>query len=352
VWESSVSAASERAEASAGADSLRRRAAWLSLAVAILLLATKTLAYLWTESTAVLSDALESTVNLVAALFLVYIIRFANKPADDDHPYGHGKAEDFAAGVEGALIVVAALTILVKAVPRFFHPHPLEALGLGSLLVAGAASINLVVGLFLIRVGERAHSRALIADGKHLLSDVVTSVGALVALLIIRFTDLLWMDPLMACMAALYVVGTGVRLVRDSIGRLMDEADDPTLERLADALAAARRVDWVDIHHLRAWRSGAMLHADLHLTLPRFYEVQRAHLEGDLLRDAVRAAIPAGVSTMVHVDPCDPTDCHGCALAGCAVRGAPYEAELLWDREGVTAGPGAKRMRRAGQATV
>lgn len=318
---------------------VRLRAAALSLTVAIGLLAVKLVAYAWTGSAAVLSDALESTVNVVAAIFLVYVVRLASKPADDDHPYGHGKAEDFGAGAEGALIVIAALGILWESIPRFWNPRALEGLTNGSALVAGAAVINLVVGAYLIRVGKRHASAALVADGKHLLTDVVTSVGALAALLVVAASGWLWVDPLIACLVAVYIIASGVRLVRGSVSRLMDEADDDLLEDIAASLPGAWREPWVDVHHLRAWRAGSLHHVDLHLTLPRFFEVERAHAEGSLLRKVLERGTGRELSTIVHIDPCRSVHCPQCALADCPVRAAEFVGRPDWDRDRLTGPP-------------
>ena len=320
---------------------LRLRAARLSLLTALLLLAVKFIAYWSTGSAAVLSDALESIVNVVAAAFLVYSIQLSAKPADSDHPYGHGKVEDFAAGVEGALIVIAAVGIGFAAVPRFFAPRALEELSIGLLLVTVATLVNLWLGLYLRRLGRRAHSRALLADGTHLLTDVVTSVGALLALLLVRWTGQLWIDPLIACVLALQILFSGAALVRGSIGRLMDEADEELLARLASVLETGRRVGWVDIHHLRAWQAGDLAHVDLHLTLPRFWKVEDAHREADALHTLLAANLGQDASIMVHSDPCRPRDCASCDLANCGVRDDSFASRKQWTRDHLTAGPHA-----------
>jgi cation diffusion facilitator family transporter len=194
----------------------RLRAMTLALVVGGLLMAVKFVAYNITGSAAILSDALESIINVVASGFVLYSIYLSHQPPDETHPYGHGKIEYFAVGFEGALIILAAGAILYKAIPAFFQVRMLSKLDFGIILVLGASAVNLAVGLFLIRTGRRTRSAPVEADGKHLITDVYTSVGVVIGLVLVRVTGLNWLDPLFACAVAVNIVITGWHLVKQS----------------------------------------------------------------------------------------------------------------------------------------
>jgi cation diffusion facilitator family transporter len=302
---------------------VRIRAGWLSLAIGTAIFGGKLAAFALTGSSAVLSDAMESVVNVVAAVLLLYSLIVAARPADRDHPYGHGKVEFFSAGVEGALIAVAALAILVQAVRELVRGPELRNLDLGLLLLTGLTLANGALGAYLIRVGRRNHSMALEADGRHLWTDVVTSVGVLAGLGAVRLTGLVVLDPLVAIAVALNILREGVRLVRRAVGGLMDEADVAMLERLVEALARVRPPWWIDAHGLRAWRSGAVHHVDLHLCVPRYFDADRLHEIDDEIHRTALGALGAVGDVLVHFDPCRPRQCPICAMPDCPVRSAP-----------------------------
>ena len=310
----------------------RMRAASISLLVAAVLLGTKMMAYRLTGSAAILSDALESIVNVAAAAMALFSVWYGSQPADADHPYGHGKVEDFSVGVEGALIVLAALGIFWSAVPRFFAPRQLESIGMGSLLIGLATVVNLLLGLYLIRAGREHHSKALVADGRHVLTDVVSSVGAVGALIAVLVTGWLWLDPFIACLIAVHILVAGFKLVRESVGRLMDEADAGALDDLAVHLEQTRRGHWIDVHELRAWWSGDTLHVDAHLVLPRFWSIERAHAAGDELEAEVGTAIGARSGVVIHLDPCSDSFCAGCRVEQCEIRAHVHDDDRGWDR--------------------
>lgn len=310
----------------------RMRAALLSLSMGIAIFALKYWAYSTTHSAAILSDALESIVNIVAAGLASYSVWLSAQPADENHPYGHGKVEDFSAGVEGALIVVAAGGILFAAIPRFFDPRPLTELGRGSVILAIATVMNCGLGWYLLRVGRREKSRALEADGKHVLADVVSSAAAFAAIFLVHWTSLAWLDPLIACLIAAHILGSGFKLIRESVRRLMDEADLELLDALAESLAEVRRPTWVDLHELRAWWAGDLLQVDCHLMLPRFWTIDEAHSTGDELEISIREAVGGRATVVVHVDPCRDQFCSQCAFAECGIRAAAFERQPVWDR--------------------
>jgi cation diffusion facilitator family transporter len=298
----------------------------LSLGVGIVVFAAKVAAWIVTGSVAVFSDAMESIVNVVAALLLVWSLRMAAQPADRDHPYGHGKAEFLSAGVEGALIIVAALLIGVQALRDLVVGAVPQRLDTGMALVAGASLLNGGLGLYLLGVGRRTHSLALVADGRHILTDVWTSGGVLLGLLAVELTGRVWLDPAVALAVAANIVREGWGLIQGAVGGLLDEADETLLARLAGALEASRPPEWIDVHGLRAWRSGAEAHVDLHLVAPRYFDAERLHHLQEDVEQCLRQAAAMPAEAVVHFDPCRPHECPRCAMPACAVRAAPIAA--------------------------
>jgi cation diffusion facilitator family transporter len=313
------------------AHDTRRRAGRLSLGVGILVFGGKVTAWIVTGSVAVFSDAMESIVNVVAALLLVWSLRMAAQPADRDHPYGHGKAEFLSAGVEGALIVVAALLIGLQALRDFIVGPAPQRLDTGMALVAGASLLNLGLALYLLSVGRRTRSLALVADGRHILTDVWTSAGVLIGLLAVEMTGRVWLDPAIAIAVAANIVREGWRLVKHALGGLLDEADETLLAKLADALEASRPPEWIDVHGLRAWRSGAEAHVDLHLVVPRYFDAERLHRVQDAVEAQLQQAAGMPAEAVVHFDPCRPHECPRCAMPACPVRVAQLEARRVID---------------------
>jgi cation diffusion facilitator family transporter len=314
----------------------RMRASWLAVFGGVAVFAGKFSAYSLTGSTAVFADALESTVNIVGAGMLVIVIRLAARPPDRDHPYGHGKVEFFSAGLEGAAITVAALLILAESLRELIQGPEIRQLDQGLLLLAFCTLVNAALAVHLIRTGRRTESIAIIADGRHLLTDVWTSVGVVAGLLVVRWTGWLWADPLIAMAIALNIVREGERLVRDGIDGLMDRADIPVLETAVERLANAREPSWIDIHGLRSWRSGARRHFDLHLDVPRFYDVEQLHAIHDAVEAALVADLAGGGDVVVHFDPCNPSLCPACALSPCEIRETPFRERPPCDRRHLT----------------
>jgi cation diffusion facilitator family transporter len=312
------------------------RAGRLALVVGLLLFAGKFSAYALTGSTALFADAMESTVNIIAAGMMVIALALASKPPDEHHPYGHGKVEFVSAGIEGAAIAAAALMIMAESIRDLVHGPELQRLGLGMGILAGCTAINAALGLFLARRGQRTRSIALEAHGRHVLTDVWTSVGVIGGLFVVHWTGWVWADPLVAIAVALNVVHEGASLIRQSYAGLMDHADPETLDFAAEVLSAERRESWIDIHGLRSWSSGARRHFDLHLTVPRYFDVEHLHhihdqVEIKLLQDDLQ-----GGDVVVHFDPCDSNLCERCPIADCSIREAPFREALPMTREHIT----------------
>ncbi|KPJ76871.1 MAG: cation transporter [Deltaproteobacteria bacterium SG8_13] len=311
-----------------------------SFGVATLLLIVKFYAYWLTHSAAILSDALESIINVVASAFAMVSVIMAYKPPDESHPYGHGKIEFFSAGFEGALIIGAAVAIFYTGASHLIHPHPLPNLGLGLVLLVVTAVVNLVLGISLLRVGRRTDSLTLIADGKHVLTDVYTSAGVLIGLVVLRFTDWQRLDGAIACLVGINILVTGWGLVRQSYHGLMDAANPDILQQLARLLTDSRRDLWVDIHQLRAWKSGNHLHVDLHLVLPKELSLEEAHTEAKVLETLITKHFQERASALIHMDPCIDKDCPVCARYDCSIREKPPGEQHPWSLETLTAHKG------------
>jgi cation diffusion facilitator family transporter len=302
----------------------RLRAGMIAFAGSIAILAAKLAAWRITGSTAVLSDALESFVNVAAGAILLASLRFAAQPADREHPYGHGKVEFFSAGVEATLIAIAAVLICNEAIRALTGESELRALDLGLVLLTAASAGNAGIGAYLIRVGRRARSLALVADGRHLLTDVATSGGVLVGLLLVRVTGIAVLDPLVALVVAVHILVTAYRLAREAVRGLMDTADPALLAAMVEAVES-RRPPWlIDSHSLRAFRSGPVEHIDLHLVVPRYFDADRLHDIGGEVEDILIGAAGGAGEAIVHFDPCRPRHCGGCAMPDCPVRSRPY----------------------------
>jgi len=307
------------------ADSrVRTRAGLLSLVVSLVLLAAKYQAYRMTGSTAILSDALESIVNVVAAVFALGGLAFAAQPADRNHPYGHGKIEFFSAAFEGGLIAFAAVLIIYEVIQALLHGVEIRALDAGLAIVVGAGLANLALGLYLLRVGRAYQSLTLVADGKHVLSDFWTSVGIVVGLLLVRATGIWWLDPVTAAVVALNLMWTGFRLVRHAAGGLLDEEDTGLLSRLLEALDSRLGQGVIRVHHLRAIRAGRFHHVEAHLVVPEFWSVDQAHELSEDLAARVIAELGVEGEFVFHTDPCHRIYCAMCDLDDCTVRREPF----------------------------
>lgn len=262
----------------------------------------KALAYLLTGSVGLLSDAMESLVNLAGAVMALSMLAVAARPADEDHPHGHGKAEYFSAGVEGTLILVAAASIAYAAVQRLRHPQPLEQVGLGLGVSVLASLVNLGVALVLLRAAKQHRSATLDANAHHLLTDVWTSAGVLVGVGLVALTGWLRLDPLVAIAVALNIVWTGGRIVRDSVYGLMDAALPPAEQEVLRQLLEPYEREGVEYHALRTRQSGAQRFVSLHVLVPPEWTVQQGHDLVERIEADIRRALPP-VSVLTHLEP-------------------------------------------------
>jgi len=285
------------------ADRTLERYAWISTGAALATIALKTLAWHVTGSVGLLSDALESLINLAAALLALSMLRLAAAPPDEAHPYGRYKAEYFASGIEGALIVFAAVSIAIAAVPRLAAPQPIEAPLLGIVLSVVASAINLGVGRLLISAGTRLHSIALESDGHHLMSDVWTSAGVVVGVALVALTGWQLLDPLIALAVAVHIVWTGFMLMRRSFSGLLDaaipEAERADIEKI---FAEYRRRYGMEFHALLTRQAGAQRFVSFHMLLPDTWTVADAHRLSEEIEERIRSLVPNAI-TLTHMEP-------------------------------------------------
>ena len=280
------------------------RFAWLSIAAALVTIGLKTTAYWLTGSVGLLSDAVESLVNLVGGIMALAMLTIAAKPADEDHAYGHSKAEYFSSGVEGGLILVAAVSIAIAAVMRLITPKPLEEIGVGLAVSAGASLVNLVVALLILRAGRKHNSITLEANAHHLMTDVWTSVGVIAGVGLVALTKWNWLDPVVALVVAVNIVWTGVGIVRRSVAGLMDIAISPADMATVRKVLKTYEQDGIKFHALRSRQAGARKFFSTHVLVPGNWTVQRGHELLDKIEADIRAALPDSV-IFTHLESLD-----------------------------------------------
>jgi cation diffusion facilitator family transporter len=290
------------------------RFAWLSIGAAVLTIALKTIAYFLTGSVGLLSDALESLVNLAGALMALAMLTIAARPADEDHAYGHSKAEYFSSGVEGTLILIAAVSIIIAAAPRLITPRPLEQVGLGLGVSVAASIINLIAALILLRAGKQNNSITLQANAHHLLTDVWTSVGVLVGVGVVALTGWQRLDPIMAFIVAGNIIWSGIRIVRESALGLMDTALPPDEQETLKKILEPYVIKGIQYHALRTRQSGSRRFASFHVLVPDTWTVQHGHQLLESIEADIRRALPS-ITVFTHLEPLgDPTSWDDTAL--------------------------------------
>lgn len=308
----------------------------LIVAVGVGLFLLKLAAWWLTNSVAIFTDAMESIVNVVSGFIGLYSLHLSAQPKDNNHPYGHGKVEFVSAAIEGTLISVAGLIIIYEAVNNLKHPHELGQMDLGILLVAVTAAANFGLGEMAVRRGTGSNSLALIATGEHLKSDFWSTAGLIVGLILIRLTNLLWLDSAVALVFAGFIIFTGYKILRSSLAGIMDEADKELLSRFAAVLEQNRQENWVDLHNLRVIKYGSTLHLDCHLTVPWYLNVHEAHREIDRLDSLAKSSFGESVELFVHTDGCLDFSCRICEKANCPARKFQFEKKVAWDIENIS----------------
>lgn len=313
----------------------QKRIILVSLITGIALMVMKFGAYFLTNSNFVLTDAAESIVNVVASSFAFFSIYLASQPRDENHPYGHGKVEYFSVFIEGALIAIAGMIIVVKSTYSIFYPEVIHDLLVGAAIIGTTGLVNGLLGYYMIKKGKSLPSITIEADGRHLLTDTVTSCGLVVGLLLIYFTRILWLDSALSVIVGCYILFTGYKLIRRSVAGLMDETDFSIVSDVVKVLGEHRHEEWIDIHNLRAQKYGNELHIDCHLTLPNYFDLNRVHEEVKLVEKLVNKN--AGILTefFIHTDPCLPDCCHYCSMPNCPIRSEGKTEDIPWTLEKV-----------------
>lgn len=307
----------------------------LVLIISTVLMLVKFTAYWLTHSNAILTDAIESIVNVLAGSFALFSIYYASKPKDEDHPYGHGKIEFFSSGFEGGMITIAGVGMVFKGIAAFFKQDQVEAVDIGIYLTAFAGVINYLVGSVLVKRGKAAHSDLMKASGKHLISDTVSSIGLVIGLFLVYLTKWMWIDYVVAIGFGFYIAYSGFKILKESVFNLLDKADDAKLHHLVELLNTNRRAKWIDIHNLRVLKYGSLLHVDCHITLPWYDNLETTHEEVDAVDKLVKTKLEHEIEFFIHADPCLPVSCPVCQIAGCPVRKADFVKKLDWTIENV-----------------
>ncbi len=313
-----------------------KKAILVSLCVGVILMVVKFVAYAITNSNAILTDAAESIVNIVASSFAFYSIYLSTQPKDENHPYGHGKVEFFSAFIEGVLIVIAGLIIVLKSSYDLFYAKHIQQLFEGALIIGIAGLANLITGLYLIKTGKANKSLTLEADGKHLLTDTVTSAGLIVGILFIEFTGIYQLDSIISIIVGLYIIFSGYKLIRKSVGGLMDESNIELVSEVVNILQENRHNSWIDVHNLRTQQYGADLHIDCHVTLPYYFDLNRVHKEISDVDQLINHSTGHKTELFIHADPCLPACCNYCKMTDCPVRAEAFKREIVWNLDNVT----------------
>jgi cation diffusion facilitator family transporter len=301
----------------------------LSLVTGIILMLAKFSAYFLTNSNFVLTDAAESIVNVIASSFAFFSIYLASQPRDENHPYGHGKIEHFSVFIEGGLIGIAGLVIIAKSVYGIFNPGVIHDLLTGAIIIGITGAINGALGYYMIAKGKSLPSITIEADGRHLFTDMITSAGLVVGLLLIHFTGIAILDSILSILVGGFIIFTGYKLVRRSVGGLMDETDFEVVTGVIKFLNDKRRDEWIDIHNFRAQKYGNELHIDCHLTLPYYFDLNRVHEEVSLVDKLINSEVTK-TELFIHADPCLYDCCHYCNMPNCPVRAEPKREDIVW----------------------
>lgn len=298
--------------------------------IAILLFVLKIAAWYLTGSVAILTDALESIVNVISGFIGLSSLMIAARPKDHSHPYGHGKVEFISAGAEGTMILIAGLYIIRESVRSLWHPPELSQLSTGIVIVGISAVVNFGTGYWAYRTGKRNHSPALMASGRHLQTDTYTTIGIIAGLLLVQWTDLIWMDAVTALIVALLIIRMGWTIIRKAIAGIMDESDEQLLKELVAYLQANRDPNWVDLHNLRIVKYGSVLHVDCHLTVPWYFTVKEGHTETEKLEELIHQEFGERIELNIHTDYCHDFSCPLCAIEECEVRQHPFKERKEW----------------------
>lgn len=305
----------------------------LTILVGLILMGVKFYAWGITGSAAIFSDALESFVNIVSGCLVLFSVVYASRPKDKSHPYGHGKIEFLSAGFEGGLILLAGLSIIYTGAASFIHQEPLSNIESGFWLTLFSGVINGLMGFVLITKGKKQYSDAMYSNGKHLMTDALTSLALVLGIGMIWLTGLEWIDGLIAIIFGVWIIFSGFKILSNSIQSLLDRADEEKLKKVIKLLNENRREKWIDIHNLRIQKYGSQLHIDCHLTLPWYDSLEESHKEVHKVEKIVHGLSDQEVEFFIHTDPCLPDSCSICQLSNCPERKHEMTRKLEWTLE-------------------
>ena len=315
------------------------RVAFITLLISVVVLALKAAAYYATHSLAVMSDAIETVVNVLTAFVALFAVKIAAEPADENHPYGHGKMEYFSASFEGGLIFFAALAILFESFKSFFVPNEKLDVFNGNIYLISSTIINLAVGLYLVNWGKTRNSEALRASGKHILSDVVTTVGVFIGLILVKVTGITWIDGAVGVLVGTFLVSEAFKILQDTSGALMDAVDPASVTLLADIVNRNKSEFVIDIHNVKIIRSGHFHHIDAHVVVPEYLDVATTHELTHQFEDRVVEEYKYDGEIAFHIDPCKRSFCKQCEIADCKIRAADFEKIKTADQFSLIGGP-------------
>lgn len=303
----------------------------------VALLVIKLIAWHVTHSMAVLTDALESITNVVSSFMGLCCLYFSALPKDQNHPYGHGKAELISATVEGILIIIVGFLIIIESGISLNQPNKvLTRLDSGVILLAVTATINYLIGYWALKTGDENRSLALIATGQHLQTDTYSTLGIIVSLGLLYLTGWIWMDAIIAIIFALLILYIGSKILRKAVAGIMDETDQKLIKELVSYIDANRQVHWIDLHNLRIIQYGSALHLDCHITIPWYFTVKEAHNEVKVLETLVKEKFGQRVEFFVHIDACTPKSCELCTKKDCPVRKVLFRRKIPWTQYNVS----------------
>ena len=301
----------------------------------VIVFVLKVAAFFMTHALSVLSDTLESVVNIVATIVGSYSMFIAAKPKDKDHPYGHGKAEFVSSAFQGSLIIGVGCLIIYESIDSLIHPGTLHNLGNGFWLLIIIAAINITTAVIVMRIGKKNNSMALVTSGKLFLIDFFTTSSVAIGLLILIVTHIQKVDSIIAILLGCWVVYDGYKILRVSLAGIMDEADMALLENVIAEINENRNDSWIDLHNLRVIKYGSLLHIDCHLTMPWYLNVQEAHNIMDQFTDLIKSKFGDSVEFFIHIDGCMHFSCAICSIENCEKRQHSFKKKLDWNMENV-----------------
>lgn len=318
------------------ADVIKVKVQRIILGVGIFIFLIKMTAFYFTNSVSILSDALESTVNVITALITLKSLQFASIPRDKNHPYGHGKVELLTASIEGILIGIAGILIIREAIIRLYTPAILESIDIGIILMALTAIINYLAGRYSINTGKKYGSVGLVTGAQHLYTDSLSTIALIGGLLLYHFTGITALDSILAIIFGLIILYTGFRVLKNTVTKLMDEANPDAIQKIINIILAYKQVYWIDIHKLTYLEFGNIAHIDMHLTLPWYYNIKEAEQHTSTLKRIIREDFKyIDVDISIQCEPCTSAMCHQCKVV-CAYREHEFTTDRVWNFEQIT----------------